>query len=230
MIALPGGATRIDNHVHFDDLPIDSFAPAWLRGIFQAADGGGKAADAFAAQSKTAKITTDAKSSLLIGRDNRLSSIETTITFLPAGEKITMCGKVTGDKLNVVVHSLDISFKTQIPIDNESLIGDALAPTDRLPNLYEGQKWTAGALTPLRYPNHPHGVVMAEVEGFEEITWNGRRVGVWLVVYRDIPGSSLGSSNKPRGKLWVRPDGIVLKQEICILNSSMTFVRLPADD
>ncbi len=227
---LADGGARIENRVHFDDLPVDRFAPSWLRGIFQAVDDSGKSAADAAGRVRGGKISTDAVSSLVIDGDNLLSSIETTITFLPSGEKITMRGTVAGDKLNVTVRSLDISFKTQIPIDDDSLFCDALAPADRLPDLYEGQKWTTSALTPLRYPNQPHGVLMAEVEGFEEITWNGRPVGAWLVVYRDSPGSTLGATAKPRGKLWVRRDGVVLKQEMSILNSSMTFVRRPADD
>jgi len=49
------------------------------------------------------------------------------------------------------------------------------------------------------------------------------------VVYRSDPGHGLGSDEHPRGRLWVRRDGTVLKQQVMIFNSTMTFVRLPDD-
>ena len=218
---LPDGGTRIDNHVHFDDLPVDQFAPSWLRGIYHMTKG--------AVKSRSG-ITTDVANTLMIDASNRLSNIESTISFSPSGREISMRGVVEDGTLDLSVRSLDISFKTQIPIDDEALLCDALSPIARLPGLFEGQAWTISVLAPLKYPNRLHGILQAKVEGFERINWNGRPRGAWLVVYRDIPGSSPGTAGKARGKLWVRRDGVVLKQEMSILNSSMTFVRLAGEE
>ncbi len=47
-----------------------------------------------------------------------------------------------------------------------------------------------------------------------------------LVVYRSDRGYGLGRDERPRGRLWVRGDGTVLKQQVMIFNSTMTFVRM----
>ena len=228
---LPDGGTRIDNHVHFDDLPVDQFAPSWLRGIFNMVDGESKSRQGKSHLGKShSGITTDVAGALTIDGSNRLSRIDSTISFSPSGQEISMRGIVKDGKLKLNVRSLDILFKTQIPIDDDALLCDALSPTACLPGLYEGQTWTISVLTPLKYPNRPYGILQAKVEGFERINWNGRSTGAWLVVYRDNPGKSLSTDTRPRGKLWVRRDGVVLKQEMSILNSSITFVRLAADE
>ena len=69
-------------------------------------------------------------------------------------------------------------------------------------------------------------ILTATVKGRDQIVWNGRRVETLLVIYRSDAGSGLGSGERPRGKLWVRPDGTVVKQEVMILNSTMTFGRM----
>ena len=52
----------------------------------------------------------------------------------------------------------------------------------------------------------------------------------WLVVYRSDPGSGAGGSQTPRGKLWVRRDGTVLRQQVLLFDSTITFDRLPDDE
>ena len=222
---LVGGACRVDNHVHFDDLPVDEMAPGWLQAIFLAVkpadrsvtDGGGP----------RHKIQTDAFNSLLIDASNRLSEFESSISFLPSGRTISMRGVAAGSKLNLTIRSFDINLKAQVPLDADVLLHDALSPTTCLPNLYEGQSWTVSVLTPLKYPNSPHEILLAKVEGLRRIHHDGRAMTVWLVTYNNHPGEKLSTETKPHAKLWVRSDGVVLKQETSILNSTMTFVRLP---
>ena len=52
----------------------------------------------------------------------------------------------------------------------------------------------------------------------------------WLVVYRSESGNGADGSQKPRGQLWVRHDGTVLKQEVTVLGSNITFVRLADEE
>jgi hypothetical protein len=69
--------------------------------------------------------------------------------------------------------------------------------------------------------------VRATVEGTSPIFWDGQMVDAWLVVYRDDPGEGTAQGRNPRGRLWVRKDGTVLKQQASLFGSTMTFVRLP---
>ena len=59
------------------------------------------------------------------------------------------------------------------------------------------------------------------------IVWNDEPMSVWLVVYRGGPGRRLSSADGPQGRIWVHPDGRVLKQQVRFFNSRLTFIRLP---
>ncbi len=47
------------------------------------------------------------------------------------------------------------------------------------------------------------------------------------MVYRSEPGRGASRAQVPRGTLWVRPDGTVLRQEAILFDAKLTFVRLP---
>lgn len=222
---LADGGTRIDNHVHFDDLPVNEMAPGWLQAIFRVVKPAAQSA-ARGDRGTSANIQTDALSSLVIDASNRLREIESSVSFHPSGQTISMRGVATGSKLNITVHTFDVDLKAQIPLDADTLLHDAISPTTCLPNLYEGQTWTVSVLTPLKYPNSPHEILLAKVEGLRRIHHEGRITDVWLVTYHNNPGKKLSTETKPRTQLWVRPDGVVIKQEMSILNSTMTFLRL----
>ncbi len=226
---LADGGTRIDNHMHFDDLPVDEMAPGWLRAVFLAVEPAGRSAGDDSGR-RSRNIQTNAQSSLTIDASNRLREIESSVSFHPSGQTISMHGVAKGAKLELTIHALDVDLKFQVPLDSDALLRDAISPTTRLPNLYEGQTWTVSVLTPLKYPHSPHDILLARVEGRRRIHHDGRTTAVWLVTYHDNPGKKLSSDTKPRTKLWVRTDGVVLKQEMSILNSTMTFIRLPQQE
>jgi hypothetical protein len=69
--------------------------------------------------------------------------------------------------------------------------------------------------------------MQARVERNDLIIWNGQSVTTQLVIYRADGGSGLTSNREARGKLWVHPNGMVLKQEVAVYNSRLQFVRLP---
>jgi hypothetical protein len=66
------------------------------------------------------------------------------------------------------------------------------------------------------------------------LNWNGRVVDTWLVVYRTDPGSGLGSAGNECGRLWVckdgPKDGTVLKQQMTVARSTLTFIRTPDEE
>ncbi len=225
---LDNGGTRIDSHVHFDDLPVDEMAPGWLRAIFHVVERAGQSEEGGSMRALR-NIKTDAKSSLVIDASHKLSQIESSLSFQPSGQTISMHGVAKGDKLEITVRSFDVDLKAQVPLDTNAFLRDAISPTTRLPNLYEGQTWTVTVLTPLKYPNSPHEILQARVEGLHHISHHGSHTTAWLVTYHGNPGKKLSSDTKPRAKLWVRRDGVVLKQEMSILNSTMTFVRTPEE-
>jgi hypothetical protein len=73
-------------------------------------------------------------------------------------------------------------------------------------------------------------VVQATVDRSELLTWDGKQEECWLVVYRNDSGSGSPESQTPRGKLWVRHDGTVLKQQMLFFDSLINFERLSDKD
>ena len=80
--------------------------------------------------------------------------------------------------------------------------------------------------SPLRPPNSPKEILYASVESQLPFTWNRRTEKTFLVVYRTDAAEAFGGAGGARGKLWVRPDGTVLKQQMMIFRSTLTFLRM----
>src|SRR5262249_45368767 len=73
--------------------------------------------------------------------------------------------------------------------------------------------------------DNPMEILQATVEEGTSVRWNGEQHSALLVVYRVDSGS--GTHSDQRGRMWVRSDGLVLKQEVTLFNSHLLFVRLP---
>ncbi len=74
-------------------------------------------------------------------------------------------------------------------------------------------------------------IIYATVESRELINWNREMQEAWLVVYRGEPKGTLANNAVlPRGRLWVRTDGMVLIQEVRFFDTIIRFVRLPDAD
>ena len=140
-----------------------------------------------------------------------------------AGIPLYMRGVVQGNQLKVSIPSLGTGHSSSTYLPADSMVGGVLSPQSQLHDLYVGQKWTQ----PVHSPFTPRGraieILQAEVEDEEVIRWNDRDVRTFRVVYRSDQGSGLNSAVK--GRMWVQADGTVLKQEMAVLSSKLTFVR-----
>ncbi len=215
---LPDGLTEIRSRVHFDELPLEDIAPGWLRAPLRLI------------KHPQTQLQMDAESTLSIDSLGRLLRFDSAVRLDPLGTVVKLKGIVDGTKLRLSISSGDFSHRTELYLPMDALLDDALTPQTQLPGLRTGQTWTVPTYSPFRPQNNPLEILQATVEGTEPIFWNGCPQHTWLVVYRSDPGFGLGSDNTPRGRLWVRRDGTVLKQQVMIYGSTMVFVRLPDDE
>ncbi|MBN1911177.1 MAG: hypothetical protein JW818_15630 [Pirellulales bacterium] len=209
---LPDHSTDIHSRVHFDALPLGKLAPHGLQGFSSLASQAG------------AVIEADARSILSVDPLGQLSRVELSISFDPFRETIRLEGIINGDSMDLSVHSQDFVHRTTVAIDTKALLGNTFSPQTCLPGLWQGQTWTVEVCRPLPLPAVE--VLEAKVERMVRTPWNGGLVPVWLVVYHGRSGLHVIDDNKPRGRLWVRQDGTVLKQELNVFGATMTFVRL----
>ncbi len=208
------GLTEVDGRVHFDRFPIGDMMPIWLQPFLALAK---KPVDG---------LSLDASSVMLIDAFGRLLRFDSAVQLPPLIDEITMRGTVEGGQLQLLVRSGEQSLSHELSLPPKALLADALSPQTRLPGLHVGQTWSVPVFNPLWPTKSPIEVISAEVEAPETILWNGEPVRALVVVYRHDSGTGSGASQNVQCKLWVRHDGVVLRQEAMLFDSSIVFVRL----
>jgi hypothetical protein len=215
----PNGMVEIGSHVHFDELPLDQLAPGWLRTSLGWL------------KKPSLRQGMDARSVLFLDPLGRLTRFESTVGIDTVKDLISLKGELLGNQALVSIRSGEFVYRSEVRLPSGALLSDALQPQSRLPGLRHGQTWTVPVYSPLRPPNAPMEILHAEVEGYDVVPWEGRMERVWLVVYKNDPGAGLSSSRQDsRGRLWVRRDGIVVRQEVTVLGTRLTFSRIPEDE
>jgi len=209
--------TEIRSRVHFDEVPLREMAEGLAGAVLQLIE------------QPLPKVQLDAQSTVTIDSLGRLLSFDSSVRLDPLDRPVRVRGAIEGSQMSVLVRFADFTYKTEMSLPPNALLADAFSPQTQLPGLRAGQTWTVPSYNPLR-PRDPLEILQATVERREPVSWNGHTEDVWLVVYQSDPGAALGSRRAPRGRLWVRRDGTVLKQQIMLFESSMTFVRLPDDE
>jgi hypothetical protein len=213
---LPDATTEVRSRVHFNHIPLEELTPGFLHTLL-----------AQIVERRVARMTMDTESSLLIDEQGCLVSFRSALHLPSARNIVRIHGTVAGSQLKLTIRSGEFSYTTETFLPPKALAGDMLSPQACLPGLHEGQSWTVPTYSPLRPPNNPLEILKARVEGAEPIIWNGRLEEAWLVVFRPDPGLGFGSDKTLRGRLWVRRDGTVLRQQVMVFDSVLTFVRLP---
>ncbi|HVX10991.1 MAG TPA: hypothetical protein VHC22_07420 [Pirellulales bacterium] len=230
---LDNGVTEMRSHVRVTRLPLAEITPGWMSSLLNLVAGSGE-------WSKL-RLAVDARSSLeidplgrpiglysraLLGDEDTLPS-DTRIDAqaAPGAVQITLQGTFEGSQLKLKVRTGQVVYNTTAYLPPDALMGDAMAPSARLPDLRVGQTWTMPVYSPLRPPTAPVEMLQATVERREPILWHDQVVSTYLVVFRNVPGVELSSNQTTRAKAWVHSDGTVLKQEINLISARLTFER-----
>lgn len=230
---LDNGVTEMRSHVRLTRLPLAEIMPGWMNSLLKVISGAG--------DWQTLQLAVDAQSSLeidplgrpigvysraLLGDEDALpetSRIDGQL--VPGVVQITLQGVFEGSQLKLKVRTGQVVYNTVAYLPPSALMGDALAPQSRLPDLKVGQTWTMPVYSPLRPPTAPVELLQATVERREPILWHDEIVAAYVVVFRNDPGAEFSSGQTARAKAWVRADGTVLKQEINLLSARLTFER-----
>lgn len=210
---MPQGLTEVRSRVHFDNLPLNEMMPEWLRGVLP--------------RFGKALIQADSRSIMVFDPLGHLSRFETAVSFQQQEPFVKIRGTIDAGKLAIWIRVGDIKpYEMTVPVPREAIQGDTLSPQSRLPELREGQKWTMETYSPLRPPTDPREILCATVDSRASLVWDRQLVNAFLVVYRSDPGAAIGSAGSVRAKLWVHQDGRVLKEQIMVLNSTLSFFRM----
>jgi hypothetical protein len=141
----------------------------------------------------------------------------------PAGEQIELLvldGRLHDDAIKVQARGPvpALRWTRSFPYQARGVVHNTLGPLDRLPGLQVGQRWESQVVHPLT-----NQVVTARVEvaGREYIHWDTGPVLTLKVVTHLTPLTA---------RTWVRPDGLVLKQEVPLLFLRLMLERIPESD
>lgn len=208
------GMTDIESHVHIEELPLAELAPPGVSQILRLLD------------EDDVILNVKAESIFSIDPLGNLASFRSVLGTMETPKLVTMQGVVDSGHMKVTVRSGGTVHSTEMFVPGNVLVGDALSPRDRLPDLHAGQTWTVPVYSPFQPTDSPMEILRAEVEPLRLIEHDGEMVAVWLVVYRADGDGRSRQSQTPRGQVWVRRDGMVLKQEMTLYSHRLAFVRV----
>lgn len=214
MLRRPEGISEFYSRVYLGELPLDELAPSWLTAVLKPAF------------PDLQLLDVDKQSWFIVDPLGRLSDFESRVRLAGIPDAIRVQGTVEGSKLKLQVRSGDISATLYRPLTPNSLMSDELSPQSRMPNLRLGQTWTVPLYSPFRAPHSPMEILQASIEKEDPMVWYGRPVLTRVVVYRGDSGGGRGSDTM-RGRMWVREDGVVLRQEVTVFKSPIQFERIP---
>jgi hypothetical protein len=129
------------------------------------------------------------------------------------------------DRLRLTLVSGDsaIEVPQEFNLPPKARYAEAFSPRTRMQGLSVGQQWTTPVVNPLATSSSVR-LVESLVESRETITWQDAPVETFVVVYRYDSGSG-AAARDPVGKVWVRDDGLVLRQELPIGSARIRFER-----
>lgn len=212
------GLFEIHSRVHFSHLPLEEMVPVWMRTVLRTS------------VNSLGSLEMDAFNLLEIDPLNRLVGFRSTIHLKKVPQAIVIEGTVDGTRLKLRIAAGDVAYTpSDHYLPQDALVGNELSPQAQLVGLHVGQTWTVPVYNPLQ-PEGPMEVLEATVKGHETLMWDGQGVDTLVVIYQSDSGSALGAARTPRGKLWVRHDGTVLRQETWLFGSRLSFVRLSPDE
>jgi hypothetical protein len=135
----------------------------------------------------------------------------------PAGELLVLDGHLEENSIRVHAKGfLPILNWTKVfPYQPRGMVQNTLGPLDRMPGLHVGQRWETQVISPLTGRVE---IGRVEVTGKRSIYWDDKLVSTLEVVTRVPPFSA---------RTWVRPDGLVLRQEVPLLMMNLMLDRIP---
>lgn len=209
------GVKRLTSDVFLDELPLARLGPAWLLRVVDAPD---------------ALAEMRVRSTVELDPLDRLIGVRTVVDLGLMKDVMLMQGVAEGDRLKITARTGDFLYNNELFLPRGGAIGESFSPRTRLGRLTVGQTWTVPVYSPFHAPNAPLEILQASVAGESPIIWNRQIVSTKLVVFRSDPGSGIGdAAGSTRGTAWVDDDGRVLKQEVVLWNTKLTFTRIPAE-
>lgn len=213
----PDQMTAIQGRIFLEELPLEDLAPGWLSKVVKPV------------WRQAGSLSLEARNEVSIDPLGRLTAFESHVHVAGVADALKINGHVDGNQLHTSITSGEITVRDDRELPPGAFVGDQLFPQTMLPGLRVGQTWTMPVYSPFRPDKNLLQVLQAEVKAAERITWDGESVPTLCVVYRTDSGAGFSGPQETRCKLWVRQDGLVLREHLTVFHSTLEFERLPVE-
>jgi hypothetical protein len=196
---VPGAlsTTELHSRVILDDVPLQEMAPQWMSSLV-----GG-----------LGHVRLDTRTSLMLDSLGNFSSFTTKVRMNELPSVVKVSGHVQGSDLLLRFQSGEMKHESHYPIPSSSLLSTELIPEPKLLQIYVGRKWQKEVFSPFRAPNDAMEYIQAEV------------VNVKRIEYRTLMAAGVSTDDRLRAVLWVADDGVVLRQDLHMMNVTLRFER-----
>ncbi len=196
--------------VLLEEVELAHMAPAWMASLVET----------------VGPIRVDARSRIELDPLGNLSSLEARLNLNDIPSVISMRGRVRDGQLQFRVKAGNLTYRTHRLIPEHARLASEMSPTSRLPAMYVGRKWTMEIFSPFRPPNDPVEAIQGEVTQEETVRFGDDVITARRVEFRRLQAAGVADEENLRAILWVTEDGLVVRQEVRILNAKLRFQRM----
>jgi hypothetical protein len=208
---VPGALSTLELHsrVLLEDVPLREMAPQWMSSIV----------------GSMSFVRLDTRTRLTLDSLGNLSSFQTKVWLNDLPSVVRISGQVEGAELVLKFQTGEMTHEARYPLPSNALLGSELLPEPKLLQIYVGRKWQKEVFSPFRTPNNAMELIQAEVVKEETIVHNGELTRVKRIDYRTLLTSGVSADDRLRAVLWVADDGVVVRQDIYLVNVKLRFER-----
>jgi hypothetical protein len=205
-----GGTTEIHSRIKIDGIEVRELAPQWMGSLVRS----------------LGEVSLDMRSVFVLDTLGNLSSFMTKVRLNDLPIVMRVRGKVEGAELKLTIQSGDVVHPTvsyQVP--TSSLLTSELIPDPKMLQVYVGRNWKQEVYSPFRAPGNSLEVLQAEVVEERSIEHRGERLRARKIEYRSLSSAGVAANNTLRAVVWVGDDGMVLRQDVYLMDLKLRFER-----
>ncbi len=210
--AVPGvlGTTELHSRIQIEGIDIKELAPQWMGGLV----------------SSLGEVSLDIRSTFVLDSLANLSSFITKVRLNDLPPMMRVYGKVDGRDLVLKIQTGGV---THLPVSYQvpsgSWLASELVPEPKLLQMYVGRQWQQEVYSPFRVRGSSLEILQAEVMDERLIEHRGERVHGRRIEYRSLATAGVSANNLLRAEVWVADDGVVLREDLHIVDAKLRFER-----
>jgi hypothetical protein len=210
--AIPGalGSTEIHSRIKVEGIEVRELAPQWMGSLVRS----------------LGAVSLDTRSVFVLDSLKNLSSFSTKVRLNDLPVIMRVRGKVDGAELKLTIQSGGATHApVSYPIPSNSSLSSELIPDPKMLQIYVGRKWQQEIYSPFRPPGSSLELLEAEVVEERYIDHRGERVRGRKIEYRSLSAAGVTADNRLRAVMWVADDGMVLRQDVYLMDAKLRFER-----